>query len=315
MSASALTAGYRSSAPTAGDAPQDVSERHERARKIKPQLAEGPLVRVAGARNQAEGEFIQGLLLEEGVPSMLRRTAGFDVPDFLAAGPRDVMVPQAGFATAREILLAGRADRRAAGRRRPWHRSGCWWGCSRRSRSARSWCGWRSSCCSAELTPAEGAAARRWARADALGVAERLLAIQAQDERATRLAIRARTRGLSAVDVDRALTADRSLLITWLNRGTLHLVRREDYGWLHALTTPPLLSANARRLAQEGASPSAAERGVKAIERALASEGPLTRGQLGERLASAGVRTEGQALVHVLGSASHRGLMRPRSGH
>jgi hypothetical protein len=82
-----------------------VDERHERARKIKPQLAEGPLVRVAGARNQAEGEFIQGLLLEEGVPSMLRRTAGFDVPDFLAAGPRDVMVPQAGFAAAREILL------------------------------------------------------------------------------------------------------------------------------------------------------------------------------------------------------------------
>jgi hypothetical protein len=82
-----------------------ITERHERARKIKPQLAEGDLVRVAGARNQAEGEFIQGLLLEEGVPSMLRRSAGFDVPDFLAAGPRDVMVPQAGASTAREILL------------------------------------------------------------------------------------------------------------------------------------------------------------------------------------------------------------------
>jgi ribosomal protein S27E len=82
-----------------------VSERHERARKIKPQLAEGELVRVAGARNQAEGEFIQGLLLEEGVPSMLRRSAGFDVPDFLAAGPRDVLVPESGVPAAREILL------------------------------------------------------------------------------------------------------------------------------------------------------------------------------------------------------------------
>jgi hypothetical protein len=82
-----------------------VTERHERARKIKPQLAEGALVRVAGARNQAEAEFIQGLLLEEGVPSMLRRSAGFDVPDFLAAGPRDVLVPQSGVATAREVLL------------------------------------------------------------------------------------------------------------------------------------------------------------------------------------------------------------------
>lgn len=83
----------------------NVSERHERARKIKPQLAEGKLVRVAGARNQAEGEFIQGLLLEEGVPSMLRRSAGFDVPDFLAAGPRDVLVPESGVSAAREILL------------------------------------------------------------------------------------------------------------------------------------------------------------------------------------------------------------------
>jgi hypothetical protein len=85
--------------------PQRTDERHERARKIKPQLAEGPLVRVAGARNQAEGEMLQGLLLEVGVPSLLRRSAGFDVPDFLAAGPRDVLVPSSGAVTAREMLL------------------------------------------------------------------------------------------------------------------------------------------------------------------------------------------------------------------
>ncbi len=86
---------------------EPVTERHERARKIKPQLTEGPLIRVAGGRNQAEAEFIQGLLLEEGVPSLLRRSAGFDVPDFLAAGPRDVLVPEAAVATAREVLLQG----------------------------------------------------------------------------------------------------------------------------------------------------------------------------------------------------------------
>jgi hypothetical protein len=85
----------------------DVSERHERARKIKPQFTEGPLVRVAWGRNQAEAEFIQGLLLEEGIPSMLKRSAGFDVPDFLAAGPRDVMVPEAARPAAREVLLQG----------------------------------------------------------------------------------------------------------------------------------------------------------------------------------------------------------------
>src|SRR3954452_2061906 len=77
----------------------------ERARKIKPQLSEGRLVKVAGAHNQAEAEFLQGLLLEEGVPSTLRRAAGFDVPDFLAAGPRDVLVPASGVAVARDVLL------------------------------------------------------------------------------------------------------------------------------------------------------------------------------------------------------------------
>jgi len=84
---------------------EPLDERHERARKIKPQFTEGPLVKVAYVRNQVEGEFIQGLLLEEGVPSILRRTAGFDVPDFLAAGPRDVLVAASGAATAREVLL------------------------------------------------------------------------------------------------------------------------------------------------------------------------------------------------------------------
>jgi hypothetical protein len=139
-------------------------------------------------------------------------------------------------------------------------------------------------------------------------VTRRLLAVQGQDPRGARLAIRARSTGLTAKDVDRALTVDRSLLITWLNRGTLHLVAREDYGWLHALTTPPQFAGNARRLAQEGVTPDAAERGLAALERALADEGPLSREQLRERIAAAGVRTERQALVHILMLASLRGL-------
>ena len=82
------------------------SPSHERARKIRPELTRGPLRRVAGGRNQAEAELIQGVLLEEGVPSVMRRSAGFDVPDFLAAGPRDVLVPESGLEVAREALSA-----------------------------------------------------------------------------------------------------------------------------------------------------------------------------------------------------------------
>src|SRR5581483_1644535 len=144
-----------------------------------------------------------------------------------------------------------------------------------------------------------------------LAVVQRLLAVQAQDARGARLAIRARSSGLTAADVDRALTVDRSLVVAWLNRGTLHLVRSEDYFWLHALTAPPNATPNARRLAQEGVSPEAAELGVRTVARALSREGPLTREQLRQRLATAGVPTRGQALVHVLYLASLReGIVR-----
>jgi hypothetical protein len=143
---------------------------------------------------------------------------------------------------------------------------------------------------------------------DSVAVVERLLAVQGQDPRGARLAVRARSAGLSAADVDRSLTKDRSLLITWLNRGTLHLVRSEDYPWLHALTTPPLRTANARRLAQEGVTPAAAERGVAAVTHALAEEGPLTRIQLRERLEAVRVPTAGQALVHLLLLVCLRGI-------
>jgi hypothetical protein len=73
--------------------------------KIVARYAGGHLARVVSATNQAEAELVQGLLLEEGIPSMLQRTRGFDVPDMLAAGPRDVMVPAAGHAAARDVLL------------------------------------------------------------------------------------------------------------------------------------------------------------------------------------------------------------------
>jgi len=140
-------------------------------------------------------------------------------------------------------------------------------------------------------------------------VVRRLLAVQGQDPRGVRLAIRARTAGLTAADVDHAMTADRSLLITWLNRGTLHLVAAEDYWWLQLLTTPPMESAISRRLAQEGVSADDAHKAVGVIDAALAADGPLTRAQLGQAIGSAGIRTEGQALVHLLATASVRGLI------
>jgi hypothetical protein len=155
--------------------------------------------------------------------------------------------------------------------------------------------------------------ARRPAR-DPVGVAERLLAVQAQDPRGARLAVRARSEGLAASDVDRALD-ERRLIVTWVNRGTLHLIRPEDYPLLQALTTPQLWTTCRTRLRQTGVREKA-DRGVETVRRALA-DGPRTRAELRDALDSADVPTEGQALVHVLFYASlHgvcvRGPMRPK---
>jgi hypothetical protein len=166
------------------------------------------------------------------------------------------------------------------------------------------------------MKASEPLAARLTAQAlagDPLGspvaVAERLLAVQGQDPRGARLAIRARSEGVAASDVDRALSEDRSLLITWLNRGTLHLVRSEDYPWLHALTAPTHFAGCKRRLQQEGVPEAAAERAMEEIEATLAENGPLSGKDLRARLDAAGVRTEGQAFIHLMFLAAARGIL------
>ncbi len=83
---------------------EPITGAHEKARKVNPQYTEGALVKVAYARNLSEAELIQGILLDQGIPSVERRTRGFDVPDFLAAGPRDILVGEAAYELARELL-------------------------------------------------------------------------------------------------------------------------------------------------------------------------------------------------------------------
>jgi Winged helix DNA-binding domain len=144
-------------------------------------------------------------------------------------------------------------------------------------------------------------------RAKPLALVRHLLAVQAQDLWAARLALRARAAGLRFDDVDTALEA-RELVVSWLGRGTLHLVAAEDYPWLLALTAPGRLAHNRRRLGQEGVSPGEADRAVAVIEAALAEEGPLTRAALAERIAAHGIRAEGQATPHLLMLAALRGV-------
>ncbi len=140
-------------------------------------------------------------------------------------------------------------------------------------------------------------------------VARHLLATQAQDGRGARLAIRSRTAPgrLAAADVDAAL-ASGELIVSWFNRGTLHLIAAEDYGLLQLLTTPQLATACRRRLRQEGVGEAMAERGIEIVRAALAEVGPLTGPELRERLEAREIRTDGQALVHLLFAATLAGV-------
>lgn len=144
--------------------------------------------------------------------------------------------------------------------------------------------------------------------ADPVAVVRHLLAVQGQDLTGARLAVRARSRGLSAADVEAAF-GRRELLITWLNRGTLHLVTPADYRWLHPLTAPRSRTSVQRRLRQEGVSPAQAERGIATVAEAIRRHGPSTRAALREALDGAGVPTAGQALVHLLFAAALEGLV------
>ncbi|HWC39073.1 MAG TPA: winged helix DNA-binding domain-containing protein, partial [Acidimicrobiales bacterium] len=127
----------------------------------------------------------------------------------------------------------------------------------------------------------------------------------AQDARAFRLAVRSRSTGCTAASVDVALSERRTLVVSWLCRGTLHLVGAADYWWLHRLTAPRLLTANTKRLAQLGVDKNQIEAAV-AVILAEVSGGPRTRAELSAAIDDAGLPTAGQVLVHLLAAASLR---------
>lgn len=145
--------------------------------------------------------------------------------------------------------------------------------------------------------------------ADAAELVRRIGGVQAQEPSAAALSIRARTRGVSRTDVDRALTEDRSIVRIWAMRGTLHLVPAEDVAWLNELFAPATLAASHRRLAQLGVPEADRPRAVEAITGALREHGPLTRAALMEHVSAIGVPTDGQIAAHLPALAALEGIV------
>lgn len=120
-------------------------------------------------------------------------------------------------------------------------------------------------------------------RDDGADVAETVagvVGVQAQDESAAALGVRARSRNLTTVDVEAALHAERTVVRTWCLRGALHLVAAIDLGWLLSVFGPVFVARGRRRLADIGFDDKAAADAVAAIRYALADDGPLTREEI-----------------------------------
>jgi len=60
--------------------------------------------KVAAAPDESVALLMDSVLKDAGIPSLIRRAAGFDAPDFLSAGPRDVLVSASLVEEAKEIL-------------------------------------------------------------------------------------------------------------------------------------------------------------------------------------------------------------------
>ena len=149
------------------------------------------------------------------------------------------------------------------------------------------------------------------ARTSPAAILHELGGLQAQVLSAAALGMRARSPGLSAASVNRALNDERSIVRTWLMRGTLHVVAAQDVRWLVDLLGPVFSRAATRRHAQLGLDDDLKARGVAAIRRILSDSGPLTRYELVDRLRRRNVTLdpETQAPIHLIGLAALQGIL------
>lgn len=148
---------------------------------------------------------------------------------------------------------------------------------------------------------------------DVAQVVKGLCGIQAQDAPAAALSVRVRSTNLLNDDIERARVQERSIIRTWGQRGTLHLLATADLDWLLSLLGPVFIAGHQRRCAELGLDEDILARGVRAIHAVLANKGPLARDELVEQLSLHGIRLAGQAILNSACSAQRSHLPGTRS--
>lgn len=143
----------------------------------------------------------------------------------------------------------------------------------------------------------------------AVDAVRKLCALQAQEWSSAQLAIAARTRGITQSDVKHAREIERSFILTWSLRGTLHLVTAEDVAAQLAFSGPRAIRGTNRRFRQLGLTENVRERSLTEIADILERDGALTRAELAKQLETRGIPVAGQAIHHLVRHAALRGLI------
>lgn len=134
-------------------------------------------------------------------------------------------------------------------------------------------------------------------------------ALQSQELPAAHLAIRARTTGLTLKDVKYAREVERSIILTWTMRGTMHLVSSEDIHWQLELVGQHFINKTERRYKQLGLDAVVRQHTLDIIPTILSKEEALTRAQLAQALAKYDIPVDGQAIHHLVRFAALSGLI------
>src|SRR5262249_35512737 len=122
---------------------------------------------------------------------------------------------------------------------------------------------------------------------------------QAQDVYAGPLTFRSRSTRLTAADITRARTEERSLLRTWVMRKTIHMIPTDDAGWWLPLFEPGIEKWCRRRLEQLGMPAGDPNKAMRMIAKVLAGEGPITRTEARERVTAAGIELDTHTGMHI----------------
>lgn len=130
-------------------------------------------------------------------------------------------------------------------------------------------------------------------------VVKQLFALQGQDWRASRWALGVRAPGTTAADVEAAFNSG-MLVRSWPMRGTVHLTKAEDIGWIQALTGRRVLAGAARRREILGITDEHLEGLVSTTLEALAGGRSLDRDELAQVWNDAGVEWKTSWRYHLI---------------